>query len=81
MNNDYILGYKINERISYGTLYHLYHILNILSYLNVLFNKSCDNYRTLICEDARKRKDASLVLVYTNISIKLIKDKTTNNDI
>ena len=43
MNNDYILGNKINERISYGTLYHLYYILNILSYLNVLFNMSLDN--------------------------------------
>jgi hypothetical protein len=42
-NNDYILGYKINERLSYGTLYHLYYILNILSYLNVLFNMSFDN--------------------------------------
>jgi hypothetical protein len=26
-NNDYILGYKINERLSYATLYHLYYIL------------------------------------------------------
>ena len=23
-NNDYILGYRINERLSYGTLYHLF---------------------------------------------------------
>ena len=30
--NDYILGYKINERLSYGTSYHLYYILNILCY-------------------------------------------------
>ena len=25
-NNDYSLGYKINERLSYGTLYHLYYM-------------------------------------------------------
>ena len=43
MNNNYILGYKINEILSYGTLYHLYHILNILCYKNVLFNMSYDN--------------------------------------
>jgi len=38
-NNDYILGYKINERLSYVTLYHLYYILSY--YVTKTFYSIC----------------------------------------
>ena len=35
--NDYILGYKTNERLSYGTLYHLYYILRMKDYPHLYY--------------------------------------------
>ena len=48
-NNDYILGYKINERLSYGTLYHL-NILSLIFYVTKTIYSICLMIRNRIRE-------------------------------
>jgi hypothetical protein len=53
-NNDYILGYKINEKLSYAPLYYLYYILNILNHENILqdiFFSKINSPRTFYTRD------------------------------